>query len=136
MVPGAKWRGKDNVLGDIDKLAVVMAGFLIEEEDGKSVLVRPDLAKTVPLRLRRKENGGGAVLPKVVAAPTPAPVVNGVGFVDFGDDLDDDEELIDEDTLMDGDDLATPIQQRTTPPFNMVVSVLTPTSSRVPSKTR
>lgn len=116
MAPGAKWRGKDNVLGKIDKLAVVMAGFLLEEEDGKSVLVRPDLAKTVPLRLRRKENGGGAVLPKVVVAPTPAPVVNGVGFVDFGDDLDDDEELIDEDTLMDGDDLTTPIQQRTTTP--------------------
>lgn len=53
--------------------------------------------------------GGKKKKPPVVTAPAPA----GVGF-DFGDDLDDDD-LIDEDTLMTEEDLKRPINIRTSP---------------------
>lgn len=113
MVPGAKWRSRDNLLGGCEKLVLLMAGFLVEQENGSTVLVKPDIAKSVPLRPRKKGDGSGvAALPKVVDAPAPAPVVasiNGVGYVDYGDAADEDEELIDEDDL--GDDLAMPMQR-------------------------
>lgn len=116
MLPGAKWTSENNTLARADKLVLVLAGFLVEETHGATVLVKPGAGavKSVPLKLRRKgDGGGGAVVPKPVEAPAKA---NGVGYIDFGDDLDDDEELIDEDTLLDGDDLAKPIQQRNSPP--------------------
>ncbi|KAH8152585.1 uncharacterized protein LAJ45_03426 [Morchella importuna] len=102
MAPGAKWRSQNNTPVSADKLALLMAGFIVAD-DGS--LVKPD-TRSVPLKLRRKADGPATVVPKPVAA---AP--SGVGFIDFGDDLDDDDELIDEATLLDGDDLAAPIQQ-------------------------
>jgi len=55
----------------------------------------------------------GMVPPVVAAAATGAPA--GVGFIDFSDDLDldaeDDDEVIDEDTLLTEEDLRRPIQQ-------------------------
>lgn len=120
MVPGAKWRSWDDALGGCDKLALLLAGFLVELDDsGSSILVKPDILKSVPLRPRKKADGTSAVVPKaVVPAPAPVPaLINGVGFVDYGDDLDEDEDLIDEDTLLDDADLATPIQQRMNPPL-------------------
>lgn len=116
MAPGAKWRSQNNAPVSADKLALLMAGFLVAD-DGS--LVKPD-TRSVPLKLRRKADGPAAVPKPVAAAPVvvavpPAP--SGVGFIDFGDDLDDDDELIDEATLLDGDDLAAPIQQRKLPPL-------------------
>lgn len=106
MAPGAKWRAQDNAPVSADKLAVLMAGFLVAD-DGS--LVKPD-TKSVPLKLRRKTDGP-VVVPKPVAPVAAAAAPSGVGFIDFSDDLDDDDELIDESTLLDGDDLAAPIQQ-------------------------
>ncbi|KAL0631106.1 electron carrier [Maublancomyces gigas] len=113
MVPGAKWRSRDNLLGGCEKLVLLMAGFLVEQENGSTVLVKPDIAKSVPLRPRKRGDRNGVTAPpKVVDVPAPVVAVvasiNGVGYVDYGD-VADDEELIDEDDL--GDDLAMPMQQ-------------------------
>lgn len=117
MVPGAKWRSRDNLLGGCEKLVLLMAGFLVEQENGSTVLVKPDIAKSVPLRPRKKGDWSGVTAPpKVVDVPAPVVAVvasiSGVGYVDYGD-VADDEELIDEDDL--GDDLAMPMQQRMHP---------------------
>lgn len=113
MVPGAKWRSHNNALAGCNKLSLVMAGFLTDDENGSSVLVKPDTAKSVPLRLRKKgDGGGGAAATKPVAAAVAT--INGVGFVDYGDDFSEDEEMIDEDTLVD-EDLQAPVQQRLFP---------------------
>ncbi|KAH0610602.1 uncharacterized protein H6S33_012129 [Morchella sextelata] len=106
MAPGAKWRSQNNTPVSADKLALLMAGFLVAD-DGS--LVKPD-TKSVPLKLRRKADSPAAV-PKPAAPVVVAAAPSGVGFIDFGDDLDDDDELIDESTLLDGDDLSAPIQQ-------------------------
>lgn len=117
MVPGAKWRSRDNLLGGCEKFVLLMAGFLVEQEDGSTVLVKPDIAKSVPLRPRKKGDGSGVTAPpKVVDAPAPVVAVasiNGVGYVDYGDVADEYEEFINEDDL--GDDLAMPMQQRMHP---------------------
>ncbi|UKZ83308.1 electron carrier [Trichoderma virens FT-333] len=58
---------------------------------------------------RKKKADAAPALQKIEVKPV---VPNGVGFIDFSDDLDadyDDDELIDEDTLMTEDDLKRPI---------------------------
>ncbi|EHK27146.1 uncharacterized protein TRIVIDRAFT_33763 [Trichoderma virens Gv29-8] len=58
---------------------------------------------------RKKKVDAAPALQKIEVKPV---VPNGVGFIDFSDDLDadyDDDELIDEDTLMTEDDLKRPI---------------------------
>lgn len=104
----------------------IMAG-LVSERNG---MTKPDYSasEAVPLRLRRKEkvaavsNAGPAVAsaevqlnsaPKTVDMAVEKPT--GVGFVDFSDDFgepmitgeddDSDDELIDEDTLLEGMDM-------------------------------
>jgi hypothetical protein len=120
MVSGGRWRAYGNLKENWaqDRLRFLTAGFLVEETaDEGMVAVKPDFGgqKSVALNLRKRSTTGGAVKPVVAKpAPTPAPVAaksNGVGFVDFSDDLDDDE-LIDEDELMADEDLATPVQIR------------------------
>lgn len=115
MVPGGKWRSRDNLLGGCEKLMLVMAGFLVEEEDGSSVLVKPDVTNSVSLRPRKKGDSSGVAVPRkaesvfaalIMAAPVlTAPVlktqINGVGFVDYGDDASSDEEFVDPDSLVD-----------------------------------
>lgn len=113
MVPGAKWRSRDNLLGGCERFVLLMAGFLVEQEDGSTVLVKPDIAKSVPLRPRKKGDGSGVVaLPKVMAAPAPVVVaqISGVGYVDYGDVPDEDEDFVDEDDLL-GDGLVMPMQR-------------------------
>lgn len=83
----------------------VLAG-LVEREGGFG---KPEYeeGEVVMLRFGKKK-----------VEPAPAPVVaapKGVGFVDFSDDLDldaeDDEDVIDEETLLTEEDLRRPIQQ-------------------------
>jgi len=119
MVPGGRWRSPGNEKWMSDRLAFLTAGFLVEEsrEEGL-VAVKPDFGgqKSVALKLRKRPTTNASAVKPVVAAPTPAPApapvasANGVGFVDFTDDFDDDDELIDEDELMADEDLATPVQ--------------------------
>lgn len=102
---------------------LVMAGFLVEQEDGSSVLVKPNAAKSVSLRPRKKVDDNGGAAPQkaesvfaalmmsapILTAPVFTTPLNGVGFVDYegnkfedyGDDASSDEEFVDPDTLVD-----------------------------------
>ncbi|KAI9701551.1 MAG: electron carrier [Candelina mexicana] len=132
---GGILRSQDGTFGTSEseeRREAILAGLLLQGEDG---MVKPDSSATqsVPLRVRRKN--------QPALEPASAPVVNGspaihvpssskrkcenmvgaqiegVGLVDFGDDFStptiggDDDELIDEDTLLDEEDLARPIIQ-------------------------
>jgi hypothetical protein len=133
---GGRLRSQDGKLGSVDgqeKTEAILAGLIIDL-DG---LKKPDTggSQTVQLRFgKKKVNANGAVLvnadgsvplnfkrksntfDSAPAVAVPAPT-NGVGFVDFSDDLDEmitgeDDELIDEDDLLTEEDLARPIVQR------------------------
>ena len=116
--------GKDP--GGEERREAVLAGLIWDDAE---CMTKPDPTATqpVPLRFSKKTSASNrlSTLPssgkrKSEVEPTkPA----GVGFVDFGDDLDapmadgedgddDDDDIIDENTLLDGDDLATPVFQR------------------------
>jgi len=106
----------------------ILAGLVIEG----NAMIKPDYntSAAVPLKLRRKDKGA-AVSSAGPAVSTVAIPLNGkrksvdmsqdkpagVGFVDFSDDFDDpfitgedDDELIDEDTLLTEEDLNRPVQ--------------------------
>ncbi|KAI5818375.1 cytokine-induced anti-apoptosis inhibitor 1, Fe-S biogenesis-domain-containing protein [Pyronema omphalodes] len=114
MTPGGSWRN-----AGADKLALLTAGFLVEDTAEGTTAKRPEFVeKSVKLNFRKKEGGAAAstVVKPVVARPAVvAPVKKvevgaQVGF-DLGDDLeDDDDELVDEDELMRDESLATPVQ--------------------------
>jgi len=113
MVPGGRWRshGGDTENWAKDRIGFLTAGFLVEDTPEGAVAVKPDFGgqKSVSLNLRKRTAPGAVAVAKpVVAVAAPTPIV---GFVDFGDDLDDDD-LIDEDELMADEDLATPVQIR------------------------
>ncbi|KAF3905770.1 Anamorsin [Arthrobotrys entomopaga] len=132
MTPGSRWIAENNqALKQVNRLDVVLAGLVVDEADGSLSFSKPDYGKAavVPLRLgKRKEkaaadtesssaNGTGTV-PTVVPEKTKATKEYKVGFVDLGDDLDpdfgeedDDDDLIDENTLLDDSDLSMPVQQ-------------------------
>jgi len=116
MVAGGRWRSLHSKDWLKDRMNAVMVGYLVEHQGGKTVLIKPEFgaASAVPLRLKRKTNGG-STSPPVVAKPAvvSAPSKNGigVGFVDFSDDLNDEDGLIDEDELMANEDLASSVQQ-------------------------
>jgi len=135
MAPGARWKshgaGKENWAKET--IAFLTAGFVVEDSPEGVVAVKPDFGgqKSVSLNLKKRAAGAAATVARpvvavakpAVAATVPVPS-NGVGFVDFSDDLDDDD-LIDEDELMADEDLATPVQMRTLrnglpPPYGRV----------------
>lgn len=144
--PGGQLQSQDNAFGSIqdsdERREAIFAGLILQDHK----LVKPDYGSTqsVPLRLGKKAEGGAAATTS--AAGTGAVSLNlngkrkngppdttqpaGVGFVDFSDDLDapleeyDDDDLIDEDTLLSDEDLSRPIVQRTSP-----LSTLSPSLS-------
>lgn len=136
--PGGQLQSQDNTFGSIqdsdERREAIFAGLILQDDK----LVKPDYGSTqsVPLRLSKKAEGGAASTTS--AAGTGAISLNlngkrkngppditqpaGVGFVDFSDDLDepvedydDDDDLIDEDTLLSDEDISRPIVQRTFP---------------------
>lgn len=131
--PGGRLKSQDGGFatdGAEERREAIFAGLLVEGED----MVKPDHTATqsVPLRLgKNKSNSGtattsaagtGAVLSlnldgKRRNGPPTSVQPAGVGYVDFSDDLgtpevdDDDDDLIDEDTLLDEEDLKRPAIQ-------------------------
>lgn len=122
MKAGGKLRSEDGSIGSGSNAAsreAVLAG-LVAGADG---FTKPEYAEeeVVPLRFGLKKKNQTQNLNSGGPAPPPAPVKEvvpppaGVGFVDFSDDLDldaeDDDDLIDEDTLLTEEDLRRPIEQ-------------------------
>jgi hypothetical protein len=119
---GGKVKSEDGSLrgGAVEGREAVLAGLVPaaggEGEDG---FVKPEYEEeeVVPLRFgggkKKVEGNGNAAVALAPAVVAPAPV--GVGFVDFSDDLDldaeDDEDVIDEETLLTEEDMLRPIQQ-------------------------
>lgn len=121
---GGKLQAQDGTFGQQvggeEHRESILAG-LVAEGGG---MVKPDYSASMamPLKLRRKEKIVPVAPPPVEVAPTPMDVKPaGVGFVDFSDDFgdpmitgedDDDDELIDEDTLLTEEDLKRPANIR------------------------
>ncbi|CAP73641.1 uncharacterized protein PODANS_2_10040 [Podospora anserina S mat+] len=125
---GGTLRSEDGSLGQgnsIEEKEAILAGLVL----GDDGYTKPDYAEqeVVPLRFGAKKVNADGSVPlsfgkKAAAAPAPAPAPApvskgpaGVGFIDFSDDLDldaeDDDDVIDEDTLLTEADLKRPIQQ-------------------------
>ncbi|KAL2041067.1 hypothetical protein N7G274_006011 [Stereocaulon virgatum] len=131
--PGGSIQSQDGMFAveNVDERRdAILAGLIVE---GKDVL-KPDheATQSVPLRLGKKKSEGGAAAVasalgtgavslnlngKRKNGPPDSTMQKGVGYVDFGDDFDEpamddeDDELIDEDTLLDEEDLKRPIIQ-------------------------
>lgn len=133
---GGKLQAQDGTFGqDVggdEYREAILAGLVAEG----GVMVKPDssASEAVPLRLRRKDKSAAVsdAGPAISTATVPLngkrkgvdmsqgkPV--GVGFVDFSDDFgdpmitgedDDDDELIDEDTLLTEEDMKRPVNVR------------------------
>ena len=136
--PGGKLKAQEGTFGqaqggnNTEYTECILAGLVVEG-DG---VMKPDYSasEAVPLRLLRRKDKGAVsdAGPAVATATVPTngkrksvdmSVGNkpaGVGFVDFSDDFDnptitgesDDEDLIDEDTLLTEEDLARPVNIR------------------------
>ncbi|TVY24346.1 Fe-S cluster assembly protein [Lachnellula hyalina] len=126
---GGKLQAQDGSFGQnaTEHRESILAGLVLESGG----MVKPDYSasEAVPLRLRRKDKGvvsnaGPAVATTTVPLNSKRKSVDmvtskpaGVGFVDFSDDFgdpmitgeDDDDELIDEDTLLTEEDLNRPV---------------------------
>lgn len=133
---GGKLQAQDGSLGQAspsnEQTEAILAGLVAES----GAMVKPDnsASDAVPLRLRRKpkveavSSAGPAVVPAALPVNGKRKSVDissnkpaGVGFVDFSDDFgepvitgedSDDDELIDEDTLLTEEDLKRPVNIR------------------------
>ncbi|KAL3448181.1 Fe-S cluster assembly protein dre2 [Aspergillus insuetus] len=98
MKGGAKLQTQDNFFGEAEEREAVLAGLIKSAAGFEKLDVGTGGA--VPLKLGRKK--------KAAAAPAPVPVPPPIISLDDTNDLNDDE-LIDEDTLLSADDLKRPI---------------------------
>ena len=141
--PGGRLQSQDNHFaphGSEERREAIFAGLIVDAKG----LLKPNHESTqsVPLRFGKNKTEGGAAAVTSAAGtgavslnlngkrkngpPDPAQPA-GVGFVDFNDDFDlanesnDDDELIDENTLLDGDDLSRPVIQRIFPSINVFI---------------
>ena len=133
---GGKLQAQDGSLGQAspsnEQTEAILVGLVAES----GAMVKPDnsASDAVPLRLRRKpkveavSSAGPAVVPAALPVNGKRKSVDissnkpaGVGFVDFSDDFgepvitgedSDDDELIDEDTLLTEEDLKRPVNIR------------------------
>jgi len=133
---GGKLQAQDGTLGQAspsnEQTEAILVGLVAES----GAMVKPDnsASDAVPLRLRRKpkveavSSAGPAVVPAALPVNGKRKSVDissnkpaGVGFVDFSDDFgepvitgedSDDDELIDEDTLLTEEDLKRPVNIR------------------------
>lgn len=126
-------KSQDGTLGAVDgpeKTEAILAGLVAGGGvDGGLAKPNTSVPQVVPLRLGKKStangvraingtNGTTAINGKRKEIEPEPKQPSGVGFVDFGDDLDipiitgEDDELIDEDDLLTEEDLARPIIQR------------------------
>lgn len=129
---GGKLQSQDATFGQGEEVKEGILAGLVAEGNG---MAKPHYsAESVPLRLWRKDKGtavsnaGPAVMPATLPVNAKRKSVdisggkpNGVGFVDFSDDFgdpliigedNDDDELIDEDTLLTEEDLKRPLAIR------------------------
>jgi len=132
--PGGKIRSQDGAFATFDvdeRREAIFAGLIMEGDE----VVKPDHNATQSVSLRfgkSKSEGGAAATTSAVGTgvvslnlngkrkngPSESSQPVGVGFVDFSGDLDtpevedDDDELIDEDTLLDEEDMKRPAVQR------------------------
>ncbi|KAL1840967.1 hypothetical protein VTJ49DRAFT_7573 [Mycothermus thermophilus] len=125
IAPGGRFQGEVPGFGqdaDSEKEAAlrkeaVLAGLVVAAE-GAEGFVKPEYAEeeVVPLKLGfGKKNNAVVTVTGNKKEEQKAPAPAGVGFVDFSDDLDldaeDDDNVIDEDTLLTEEDMRRPIQQ-------------------------
>ncbi|KAL4885711.1 cytokine-induced anti-apoptosis inhibitor 1, Fe-S biogenesis-domain-containing protein [Aspergillus karnatakaensis] len=103
MKGGAKLQTEDNFFGEAEEREAVLAGLV----KGSNGFEKMDAggAVALPLKLGRKKKAAAAAAP----APTPAPVVRPPPIISSLDNDLEDDELIDEDTLLSADDLKRPI---------------------------
>lgn len=130
--PGGRLKSQDGEFASSDsteRREAILAGLIIEENG----MVKPshETTQSVPLRFGKKGDVGVASAARANGTDTVPLNVNGkrgnefpsagqpagVGFIDFSDDFDapaeeSDDELIDENTLLDDEDLSRPIVQR------------------------
>lgn len=130
--PGGRLKSQDGKFAIDDaeeRREAIFAGLLMEGDD----MVKPNHTdiQPVPLRFGKNKSNGGTAMTSTVGTGAVSMNLNGkrnngppasmqpagVGYVDFSDDfgmpeVDDDEDLIDEDTLLDEEDLKRPVIQR------------------------
>lgn len=131
---GGKLQSQDGTFGQntesMEYTEAILAGLVAKGSEG---MVKPDpsASEAVPLRFGKRKDKASAVSDAGLAVPVGSIPLNGkrksvdisqnskptgVGFVDFGDPMimgeDDDDELIDEDTLLTEEDLKRPVVVR------------------------